>query len=272
MYLVCLQDIEKLKMGVSHGSCATNETLISKEIAGWGLFFGDQILAELVVITCNLMVLSVGCTLASTQKAILLIISGGMTMFGMFKKQIHEPAERQLADLAQYPTEFRSLVVDGLPCDTLPGAHGPFGSLSNPIPVNGALGEIKYLGKLRGESGFALFFHRICSTSSPVCQHSIDVYETVCMDGTQWATLHFDMYHPRRSNLAPAGFTLVPFDRRLKMDLPFAYGVNELVSDFPHGLPGAIVRLYGEHPGNTFARHAQEKLDHYTFRRPPGGE
>ncbi len=192
-------------------------------------------------------------------------------MFNFFKKQIHEPLANQRADIDQYPPEFARLVANGVDCDSVPGASGPLGSLSNPIPVNGALGEIKYLGKLLGRSGFAVFFHRIGSTSSHVCEHSIDIYQTVCMDASQWATFHFDMYHPRRSNLAPDGFTLMPFDRGLKMDLPIAYGVNELVSDFPYGLPDAIVKLYGEHPGATFARHAQEKLDHYNFRRSGGG-
>jgi hypothetical protein len=76
------------------------------------------------------------------------------------------------------------------------------------------------------------------------------------------------MYHPRRSNLAPDGFSLMQFDRRLGMDLPFAYGVNGLVSNFPYGLPDAIIKFYGNNPGATFARHAQEKLNSYDFNRP----
>lgn len=192
-------------------------------------------------------------------------------MFGFFKKQIHEPLSKQRADLDQYPPAFARLLANVPDCDSVPGASGQFGSLSNPIPVNGALGEIKYLEKLRGRSGFALFFHRIGSTSSPVCKQAVDIYETVCMDASQWAILHFDMYHTRRSNLAPDGFTFMPFDRRLKMDLPFAYGVNELISDFPYGLPDAIVKLYGEHPGATLARHVQEELNRYNFRRSGAG-
>lgn len=196
------------------------------------------------------------------------MISEVTNMFDFFKKEIHEPLAKQHANLGQYPPDLAILLANGLDCDFLPRASGAFGSLSNPIPVNGAIGEIKYLGKLRGASGFALFFHRIGSISTPVCDHSIDIYETVCMDGSQWTILHFDMYHPRRSNLAPDGFSLLPFDRRLGMDLPFAYGVAELVSNFPYGLPVAIVKFYGEHPGSTFARHAQEKLDRYVFHRP----
>lgn len=189
-------------------------------------------------------------------------------MFGFFKKQIHEPLARQRSEIDRYDPVIARMIAGGLDCDSLPGASGPFGSLSNPVPVNGVLGEIKYLGKLRGRSGRALFFHRIGSTSSPACENPVDIYETVCMDGSQWATLYFDIYHPRRSNLAPDGFALMPFDRRLKMDLPFAYGVSSPVSDFPGGLPDAIVKEFKGDLGATFARHAQEKLDLYDFRRP----
>lgn len=188
-------------------------------------------------------------------------------MFNFFKKQIHESLANQRADLNQYPPEFAQLISMGLDCDSVLGGSGPFGGLSNPIPVNGALGEIKYLGKLRGTSGFALFFHRIGSSSSPVSEKSVDIYGTVCMDGSQWSTLYFDMYHPRRSNLAPNGFTLIPFNRQLKIDLPYAYGINDLVKDFPYGIPDALVRCYGKHLGATFARHAQEKIDKYNFRK-----
>jgi hypothetical protein len=188
-------------------------------------------------------------------------------MFNLFKKQIHEPLSNQLSDLHIYPPEFAKMLANGLDCDSLPNASGAFGSLNNPIPVNGAIGEIKYLGKLRGRSGYALFFHRIGSVSSLKFKHSIDEYETVCMDGSQWANLHLDMYHPRRSNLVPDGYTLTPFDRQLNVDLPVAYGVNEYVSDFPYGLPDAITKLYGAHHGTTFALHAEEFLNRYNFRR-----
>jgi hypothetical protein len=87
------------------------------------------------------------------------------------------------------------------------------------------------------------------------------------MDGNQWSTIYFDMYHPRRSNLSPDDYTLMPLDRRLKMDLPYAYGVNGLVQNFPYGLPDELIKRYGKHLGATFARHAQEKLDKYDFHK-----
>lgn len=186
-------------------------------------------------------------------------------MFGLFKKQIHEPLKLQRRDLENYPPKFLKKFINGEDCDELSKGHGEFGSITNPIPVNGSLGEIKYLGKLRGKSGNALFFHRIGSVSSPVTDNSLDLYEVVCMDGSQWNKLHFSMYHPRRSNKTPKGYSLTPFNKSLKMDMPFAYGVNSLVNNFPLSLPEEIINFYGESPGKTFARHTQEKLNKYNF-------
>lgn len=188
-------------------------------------------------------------------------------MFDFFKKQVHEPLSLQRQDLEKYPADFASEFLNGELCDELSGGHGEFGSLTNPIPVNGAIGEIKYLGKLRGSSGFALFFHRLGSVSSPVSPHSLDLYEVVCMDGTQWNHLHFSMYHPKRSDKAPKGYTLTPYNKSLKMDIPYAYGVNSLCTNFPLSLPEELVSCYGGSIGETFARHAKEKLNKYNFSK-----
>ena len=189
-------------------------------------------------------------------------------MFGFFKKPIREPLELQLKDLGILTTCIGQECKEGVDCDTVPGGHGAFGSVTNPIPVNGPIGEIKYLGKLRARTGFAFFFHRLGSTSGPTSNNSIDIYEVVSLDATHWATLHFDLYHPRRSNLAPEGFQLVPFYKQLGQDIACGYGVNFCVNNFPHEIPEALVTLYGEHPGATLARHARGHLGNSDFRRP----
>jgi hypothetical protein len=84
------------------------------------------------------------------------ISSGETIMFGLFKKSIHEPVSKQREDLAMYPGPFAEMIVGGEDCDELSAGSGPFGSQHNPIPVNGALGEIKYLGKLRGKTAHRL--------------------------------------------------------------------------------------------------------------------
>lgn len=188
-------------------------------------------------------------------------------MFGLFnkKKQIHEPLEKQHEDVLK--SNLWSLIINGLDCDQVPNATGLFGSRTNPIPVNGLIGEFKYLGKLRGQSGQALMFHRLGSFSSPVVKNPIDCYEIVCLDGTQWNTLFFDLYHPRRSNLTPPGYSLMLYSE-LGIDMPYAYGCNVRLDNFPYDLPEAVIEMYGEHPGATFARKIRERLQKYHFQKP----
>lgn len=189
-------------------------------------------------------------------------------MFGLFNKKnsIHEPLENQISDIKKLNPLIANEILKGLSCDKLPKATGKFGSLTNPIPVNGPLGEIKYLGKLRGKTGHAVFFHRIGSTKSTATDNLVDIFELVCQDGTQWNKLFFDSYHPRRSNLAPEEYSLVPFNKKLKMDLPFAYGVTSLVANFPFDLPKKLDEFYGG--TGAFSRHAKKWLEKYSFKRP----
>jgi len=70
-------------------------------------------------------------------------------MFGFFKKEIHEPIEIQREDVMKFEEPIRSEILNGEDCDKIEEAYGEFGSITNPIPVNEVIGEIKYLGKLR---------------------------------------------------------------------------------------------------------------------------
>lgn len=166
-------------------------------------------------------------------------------MFRLFGKTIHESERLQHADVEQYPALFAEQIRSGESCDQLGAGYGAFGSVTKPVPINDALGEVKYLAKLRVLTGLALFFHRLGLVTSPVLLDRADLYEVVCLDGTQWGTLHLDMYHPRRSNLAPGGYTLASFNRSLGMDLPLGFGVNATVLGFPYGLPDLLLQVYG---------------------------
>ena len=126
---------------------------------------------------------------------------------------------------------------EGLDCDKLPKGHGAFGSATNPIPVDGPEGEIRYLARLRSKTGRALMFHRVGRSESEVAANALDIYEVVAADGTQWGTLFFDMYHPRPSTVAPPDFTLRPPGPSLSPTAEFGYGTNQKVEDFPFGLP-----------------------------------
>jgi hypothetical protein len=191
-------------------------------------------------------------------------------MFGLFKKKELAPdsLEKQLADIKILDPLIANEILKGINCDKLPNASGYFGSITNPIPVNGPWGEIKYLGKLRGKTGHRVFFHRICSLSSPVTTNPVDVYELVCQDGTQWNNLYFDYYHPRRSILTPEGYTLTPFDKRSKIDFPYAFGLNSLVTNFPFNLPKELDEYYGSKRG-MYSKHAKKFLNQYSFQKLP---
>ena len=184
-------------------------------------------------------------------------------MFGFFKRQIHESVERQRHDLDGYPVGFREEFLGGEDCDVIAGATGVFGKCAtNPIPVNGLIGTFKYLGKLRASHGVALYFHRVSSVVSPLAKHAVDVYETVTLDAQVWDVCFLHMYHPRRSNLAPAGYSLIACDKQIG-DIPFAYGVNTQLHDFPHDLPEALAPM-----SEAFARRTRERLAQADFRRP----
>jgi hypothetical protein len=85
-------------------------------------------------------------------------------MFSFFNKpSIHEPVETQRKEaVASVAAPFRDVLgakyLNGLDCDQLPNGRGVFGSLENPIPVNGFIGEIKYLVRRVRNRAFALWW------------------------------------------------------------------------------------------------------------------
>src|SRR6266403_235096 len=184
-------------------------------------------------------------------------------MFSLFKKQIHDPVEKQQNDLRNEP--IAPYAMAGVDCDGLPGAGGPFGlSYNNPIPVNGLIGVYKYLGKLLSSSGVIFYFHRLGSLRSDVTQHPVDAYEVVDMNGQNWDILFVDIYHPRRSNKTPLGFQYKTYDKKLG-DIPFAFGVDIFCSRFPYDLPESI-----EQRNNlpAFARKVRDRVARGGFDRP----
>lgn len=190
---------------------------------------------------------------------------------------IHEPIEIQREEVirrcSNMPSHIRDVLVNqtlnGLDCDQLPLGRGKFGSMDNPIPVNGPIGEIKYLIKLKGTNGLATMFHRIGSCRSEVALHPLDLFEVVCIDGSQWAHLYFDSYHPRRSNLCPDGFYLEPLNKLRGIDSNSGLGTTYFVENFPHLLPEAILHQYGTQQGRLPAEIVSTFIKANTFNRPP---
>jgi hypothetical protein len=141
-------------------------------------------------------------------------------------RAVFEKIRRVLEDeefqIELLPPPLQSILRTCPGYDRDPRGTGPFGySETNPIPVNGPIGELAYLSKLETENGERILFHRIGAIDK------IDVFEAVTFSGTQWFILFADMYHPRRSRLLPEGF-------RFTKEVPQFSGFHKRCDAFPY--------------------------------------
>ena len=114
---------------------------------------------------------------------------------------IHRILEDEKFQLELLNPVIKEMVEAGPAYDKDPNGTGPFGQVeTNPIPVNGPIGQLAYFSKLETQSGQRILFHRLGSIGT------VDVFEAVTFDGAEWFILFADLYHPRRSRLAPDGF------------------------------------------------------------------
>ncbi len=177
-------------------------------------------------------------------------------MFNFFRKKPQEESfEEQKADIEHYPPPMRNAIISGENCDFVPNASGDFGrSLTNPIPVNGIRGEIKYINRLRCPSGNGMIFHRIGSLKNNQSGiECVDIYELVSIDGSFWDILYFDMYHPRRSTIIPKKYTFSKFNEFLSR-IAVGFGVNIFAENFPFGIPNLIETRYDSLGGSLAER------------------
>lgn len=118
------------------------------------------------------------------------------------KERVNQLIDDEKVQNALSP-RFAEMIKDAPALDRIPGGTGDFGlRVTNPIPVNGPVGECSYLSRLETLSGERLLFHRLGADGG------VDVFEAVTFSGSSWHILFLDMYHPRRSRLAPEGFRL----------------------------------------------------------------
>lgn len=168
----------------------------------------------------------------------------------MFKKMFaadDEEPEQQEQDMQQYLSLVPAgTAQDFTSVDVLPGSHGDFGlTATNPIPVNGPIGEAVYIFRLRGDTNVPFWYQRLGSMESELFSRRLDVYELLSTNGKEWAILYFSMRHMRRTTKAPSGFSLIswrkhktPYGIAAKLG---AFGTNTGPhEDFPYCLPRLI--------------------------------
>ena len=137
-------------------------------------------------------------------------------------KEIRRIIEDEDYQNSLYPEVISGLILGGENRDEITGASDKFGhSITNPIPVNGSIGELAYLSSLVTDNNERLLFHRLGSINS------LDVFEAVTMSGGDWFIFYVDLYHPRKSHKAPQGLRFGDGLRQFS-------GFNRYCPDFPY--------------------------------------
>lgn len=139
--------------------------------------------------------------------------------------KIRRIIEDEQFQLEMVPPAVRTLLKSRPAYDKAPDGTGPFGfTETNPIPVNGPIGQLAYLSKLETLTGQRVLFHRIGAIDY------VDVFEAVSFDGSQWFILFVDLYHPRRSRLLPEGF-------KFTTEVAQFSGFHKFCENFPYDFP-----------------------------------
>lgn len=142
-------------------------------------------------------------------------------------------------------------------CDEIPGALGPFGFTdTNPIPLNGLIGQLAYFSKLETDAGQRILFHRLGVINM------VDVWEAVTFDGSEWFIFFSDPCHPRRSRKTPEGF-------RFTSDFGQFSGFPARCQEFPYDFASRRAAIgEGLRPAYIATRDMSERLQPGVFARP----
>lgn len=171
---------------------------------------------------------------------------------------IHRILEDEKFQLELVHPTMRAMLESAPAYDKDPNGSGPFGfSETNPIPVNGPIGQLAYLSKLETQSGQRILFHRLGAIGT------VDVFEAVAFNGSEWFIFFVDLYHPRRSRLTPDGF-------RFANDVAQFSGFHKFCEDFPYDFveKKASERESGLSMAYIAISKVSEQIQNRVFNRP----
>jgi hypothetical protein len=172
-------------------------------------------------------------------------------------EKIHRFLDDEAAQNNALPEDFRRTLAESPSCDRIPKAFGEFGRTpTNPIPVNGPVGELIYLSRLETSNGVAIAFHRLGALDG------VDVFEVASEDGRQWDVLYLSLYFPRKSKHVPSGYRLVSDEARQRA---LIRGTTLRVDGFPKGIYSATMectkRLIGMPLGDSQLKAIEARND-----------
>ena len=135
---------------------------------------------------------------------------------------IHRILDDETFQLELLHPAMKAMLESAPAYDKDPNGTGPFGFIeTNPIPVNGPIGQLAYLSRLETQSGQRILFHRLGAIGT------VDVFEAVSFNGAEWFIFFIDLYHPRRSRLTPDGF-------RFTKEVAQFSGFHKFCESFPY--------------------------------------
>lgn len=173
-------------------------------------------------------------------------------------KKVRLVTEDEETQNGLYPPIIKNQMLKGERCHQVAGGYGEFGrQRTNPIPVNGALGEVTYISRLVKKGllkDSRVLFHRLGS------QGILDVYETVTADGKRWDLMWFDMYHPNRSRKSVHGY-------RIKK-VALWTGWNKQCRDFPRDLEMIMAQADEEMGLPTLAAGIRKLIRDVRWKKP----
>lgn len=171
---------------------------------------------------------------------------------------------KKIIDDEKYQLEIidpnlRSMLESRPAFDKDPNGTGPFGfSATNPIPVNGPIGQLAYLSRLETQSGQRILFHRLGAIAP------VDVFEAVTFNGNEWFILFLDLYHPRCTRLTPDGFN---FTKQCPQFSGFSNYCENFPYDFVEGKESE--RASGLSIAYIPIGKVSEQIHRQLFNRPP---
>ncbi len=171
---------------------------------------------------------------------------------------IHRILDDEAFQLELINPAMKAMLESAPAYDKAPNGTGPFGfTETNPIPVNGPIGQLAYLSKLETQSGLRILFHRIGAIDT------VDVFEAVTFNGGEWFILFVDLYHPKRSRLCPNGF-------RFTTDVAQFSGFHKFCENFPYDFveKKASERESGLSMAYIAISKVSEQIQNRVFNRP----
>jgi hypothetical protein len=172
-------------------------------------------------------------------------------------EKVHRFLDDEAAQNNALPEDIRRTLAKNPSCDRIPNAFGEFGRTpTNPIPVNGPVGELLYLSRLETSDGVAIAFHRLTALEE------VDVFEVASEDGRHWDVLYLSLYFPRKSKHVPSGYRLTTDEARRRA---LIRGTTLRVDDFPQGIYSAAMectkRLIGMPLGDSQLKAIEARND-----------